>query len=924
MVGTLFHEAAHQFVSLATNASGWLNEGLACFFEGTRILPNGTVIMNMPANHRLIPLTDRMDHGWMADERDGIDANDPNKVPEKAPTFRIVLENRYTWGPPWYPPTWGVVYFLYNYQDPVDGRFIYRDAFSVFIDKSGGRVGEGAVKNFEEVVLANPSKPLKGVEPLEGARSASLPQNVEALNGVWKAWMVELRDRQLGKSEETPPYQSWGRYAAANKQYEIAKEHYEKGLVARPDDIELVMEFADLLTEHFDNPDRGAKLVLEAIHYMENLPEPDEKAIRAAERLLERLDPNRKTLGKLMEDMEATSRGILQRYLAADRPMMAMDVAWRLSTTLELSELLSFYEEGLWTSGKSLQIWDLAYNEQNLDGWAAQGTDPAFTAADTFLDAEFGEFAEDDYNYQILTLDKVTSGDFSMQADVQAEKGKVNYCGFVFGHKSAQTFHGLMLFPGKSVAAGVAQTGFVDLMSSYGGGATKTWRHVPVETTPEDGRSSAGLWHSLRLDVSGRLVDIWFDGTLLATHEFPSLDVLRGGFGLVCGRGKTRFRNVRYLARDARDPAGKLERDVRMQTIKAQGGGAVGGSYQGVVPPWPKVKRWVQGKRASWDEIGNVPQLLLLFSTQQNDMVRIDTWLTDLAKRMQEIDLQVVCIASVNDNDKIAAYLKDHPLPGAIAVDDRQGVGIGESFEQFHIRRFNLPRLLLLDLDHTVAWEGDPGFSMGSEWSGEESFLAAPLDDLIEKRKLKQLGAWKRAWTETAQPALHAGDPAGAVKALLESRQFDARFVPDAGRAQNSLGALEAAFDALESTAATFQRDAADPALEVLIQWAPLFERKLTPRDMKTLKPFLDNKLTKNWSATVKACERFVKRRGEVDEKAAELLALLSRFDGLFVRRLEEAFVAAREAGDEEALLKLASEAAEMPRLWLAREYFGW
>ena len=56
MVGTLFHEAAHQFVSLATSASGWLNEGLASFFEGCRILPNGTVIMNMPANHRLFPL----------------------------------------------------------------------------------------------------------------------------------------------------------------------------------------------------------------------------------------------------------------------------------------------------------------------------------------------------------------------------------------------------------------------------------------------------------------------------------------------------------------------------------------------------------------------------------------------------------------------------------------------------------------------------------------------------------------------------------------------------------------------------------------------------------------------------------------------------------------------------------------------------
>ncbi len=139
MTTTLFHEAAHQFVGLATNATGWLNEGLASFFEGTRILPNGTVIMNMPANHRLFPLAERMEHGWMASPSDGFDASNPNASPATAPTFRILIENQYSWGPAWYAPTWGVVYFLYNYQDAIDGRFVYRDAMKVFIDASGGR-----------------------------------------------------------------------------------------------------------------------------------------------------------------------------------------------------------------------------------------------------------------------------------------------------------------------------------------------------------------------------------------------------------------------------------------------------------------------------------------------------------------------------------------------------------------------------------------------------------------------------------------------------------------------------------------------------------------------------------------------------------------------------------------------------------------
>ncbi len=65
MVGTLFHEAAHQFVSLSTTAAGWMNEGLASYFEGSRILANGTVITNLPANHRLFPLVQKMERGWM-------------------------------------------------------------------------------------------------------------------------------------------------------------------------------------------------------------------------------------------------------------------------------------------------------------------------------------------------------------------------------------------------------------------------------------------------------------------------------------------------------------------------------------------------------------------------------------------------------------------------------------------------------------------------------------------------------------------------------------------------------------------------------------------------------------------------------------------------------------------------------------------
>ena len=145
------YKESHQFVDLATNAAGWLNEGLASFFEGCRILQNGTVLMNMPADHRLFPLVDRVKRGWMTDEKEGISTTDKGVEPSKAPTFRIVLENKYEWGPPWYAPTWGVVYFLYNYQDPWDGRFIYRKAFREFIERGQPRAEpKAATENTEK------------------------------------------------------------------------------------------------------------------------------------------------------------------------------------------------------------------------------------------------------------------------------------------------------------------------------------------------------------------------------------------------------------------------------------------------------------------------------------------------------------------------------------------------------------------------------------------------------------------------------------------------------------------------------------------------------------------------------------------------------------------------------------------------------
>jgi len=924
MIGTLFHEAAHQFVSLSTNASGWLNEGLASFFEGCRILPNGTVLMNMPANHRLFPLVERMQQGWMTDENDGIDPAKPaDSNPAKAPTFRIVLEDKYAWGPPWYAPTWGVVYFLYNYQDPVDGRYVYRKAFREFVDKSGGRVGAGAVENFEEVVLANPQSPIAGIERPQGLAPLALPATIGALDATWKDFMVRLRDEQSGVLVPERPYLRWALAAIQNQDLDVAQEHFEKGLVATPRDVQLLIEFAEFLAGQ-RNTDRATKLALAAVRELESREEVDLAAVREIERKLERWDPKRASLERVHRELWDEARRLVLGYRQAQLPLMVMDIAWRMEVELGVPGLFEYYAEAQRQSGKSLAIWSLAYNEHDLEGWDP-GQDDVYQAEGPFLTGHYGEYKADDFSYRMLGLDEVTAGDFSMQVEVQAERGEVGFCGIVFGRKDQSNFHTLIFFPPKPderTEAGVASSGFVDLASFYGG-TPKVWRHNPVAVALEAGRSTSGTWHELRIDIAGKVVDAWVDGQYLATQEFPSADVLRGSFGLILGPGRARFREVRFLARHPRDPAAALERERRLETVQTAGGGSVGGSWLGQPAPFPQVSRWVQEPRESWTEKGPVPQLLVLWSIQQNEIVPIDSWLCDLELRHEEVGLQIVAVTSPNDDQAIEAYLAEHPFPGPVAVDRREGLGIGDTNELYSTLKFNLPRLVLLDLDGKVAWEGDPGFAAAEPWKrGDASYLDTPLAELIERRKVRELRPWVAAWTSRGLPALFEGDLSTALPLLQQARGFERGLLVEIGEAQRRLEALEGALSDLERSAAALASEGRQPALEVLLEWADLagieVERKARAVALRAAK----SGEAEAWQRTLAQVQSRRERIARDPGVVAELVASLGALSGPFPAELAQRLAGAGGAGAEiEAIL---ASAEGMPRRWLARNYFNW
>jgi hypothetical protein len=481
-------------------------------------------------------------------------------------------------------------------------------------------------------------------------------------------------------------------------------------------------------------------------------------------------------------------------------------------------------------------------------------------------------------------------------------------------------------FPGKEVAEGGAESGWVDLMSSYGN-EMKTWLHVPVDTSAGEDTTSAGVWRTLRLDVAGREVDMWYEGELIGTREYPSREVLQGSFGLIVGSGETKFSDIRFLARDPLDPASRIERAMRMQALLAEGG-AIGGSFLGRKLPFPKIRRWAQGTRESWEEAGLAPQLCVIWSTEQNDLVRINEWLGYVADQYAGVGLKVLSVCSPNDDQTIESYLERYPFPGAVAVDYREknARGFGESFDLYEVERFNLPRILLLDIDGTVVWEGDPGFLINTlPVEPYDSFVDDPLEELVANHKLRELVAWRKAWTEEVAPAMHEGELEGALERLREAAQFSSEIAPDAFAAASRLAGLEAAIADLEGTGEALARDEAEPAVEALFAWAELISGSELSKDARRpARKLLSSANTKAWEKVIKSCESYEGRRGEAHEKGPSLIEQLRGRSGRLAQELVTELETAAGGDDWETFAEIARTVRERPARYLAREFFRW
>ena len=213
---TLFHEASHQFTRAVwpNPIPTWLNEGTACYFEGTRIERGGSVSFNGIPDGRLRNLVALMDIG--------------------KPTVEDVITYFVpgSYDGEYYPFGWGLVYFLQNYEDESSER-VYVPVFEDFMEsyKSGGQhdVKERFVEYF-----------------VKKAKQTDV-KTFEDFVARFEAWTKNLHHLHFGGKSVADELIARARKQLKDKQAEYAIESYKWALRKRPGDATILEELANLL-----------------------------------------------------------------------------------------------------------------------------------------------------------------------------------------------------------------------------------------------------------------------------------------------------------------------------------------------------------------------------------------------------------------------------------------------------------------------------------------------------------------------------------------------------------------------------------------------------------------------------------------------------------------------------------------------------
>jgi tetratricopeptide (TPR) repeat protein len=497
---TLFHEASHQFTHLIAPGNlipAWLNEGTASYFEGARLLPNGSVETNLVPEGRLGPL--------MA----SISANSPR------------LESVVTYFQPgsyegsYYPFGWGLVYFLLNYENAECER-IYEPRYREYMLAYKSGATHDVKDRFVEYFVTRVGDPeVKSFADFEKR---------------WKAWILTLGQNYFGPPEKADAILAQARKQKEKQKFDAAIESYRWALSKRPDDPGAEFELAAVL-ESQKAADAAAYsyrrvLALVRERSKDTSVELGGKSLDRAAAMdlcVQRITKLDAALGTELPAAEATflesSLTIASDYAGAGRPLVALD-------RLDLARASFGDEESLTdlraeiakASGADPRRWRRIDQGDLAVTWDASGSE--------FQKGTEGIVARTDVPATCISKAELPDR-YSFETRVAVDDpGEHGLFGIVFG-ANANAMQIVVMLPNRSVQ-----------LAELDGNRLKPIR--PLGRAKEGGP----LEVLLGIEVSGNKVEFFVDGKSVNKRPYRP-DELAGGVGLLVQGGEGRFRDVR-------------------------------------------------------------------------------------------------------------------------------------------------------------------------------------------------------------------------------------------------------------------------------------------------------------------------------------------------------------------------------------------
>ena len=235
---TLFHEASHQFSQdvSKTLQPTWVEEGVACFMEGTLLLPNGAVIPNQVAESRLESLISMIgEHpggGGGTVSRGSFEEDDKQRMEWARECLTYFLPGSYPGF--FYPWGWGFIYYVRNYEDENSER-VYLEHFDDFIAEYKGEAQHDVWERWQEYFIERPA-----IEGVTDFKSFYLH---------WRDWIRDLNEIHFGGAEQAERLIEMAEKQVGNGKHAYAVETYARALQKDPGHPRAMLGMAEACLE---------------------------------------------------------------------------------------------------------------------------------------------------------------------------------------------------------------------------------------------------------------------------------------------------------------------------------------------------------------------------------------------------------------------------------------------------------------------------------------------------------------------------------------------------------------------------------------------------------------------------------------------------------------------------------------------------